>query len=460
MMPIRIKIDKNKHKLAGNPFRSSSFVWFLILISLFSKRIASQLIKHAPDPNIKCLNRNLAIFNHQSFCLNECVTKSLIESNNNRLNSQKIIKSARAQSYTEFDKYCFPIKYFSPESNGNINTQYSQHIQSYFKSEIKQYNLNLLLDEPYSSEIDTIVDENYYLNVFIFDFRSVSGDIYIDFKQIDDKNLQNIVDLKSYLIINLVSTQFVTFRLLNLPHKSQYLDKLFILLNGECSLDIMQPNKPNEEKLSIEVFNSPYYISTENNEWLHYLKHRFNLNLNNKNHLYIQHLSMFCHTFHLRVDLSNMILINSQNNQTMNEKLDFVQYMELIDLNYELNLIQECEIVAETSESTDHQYNNNAENDANYDDNISINRFSGQTANRISLSQNPIYLFEIDNRFKSFDNDDENFLRAYVKECDLDTNYVIILYVSMNNTILNMRKKIVFDDSKCRFKIYVRNILI
>ena len=180
------------------------------------------MVKHVNDPNIKCFNRNLAIFNHQSFCLNECVTKSLLESstNNRTNNAQKQIKSARAQTFTEFDKYCFPIKYFNPDSQNIINNpQYSQHVQSYFKNEIKQFNFNILLNDQDSETEKLIVNDIYYLNVFIFDFRSVSGDIYIDFKQIDEKYLQNLADaagLKSYLIINLVSTQFVTFRLLNI----------------------------------------------------------------------------------------------------------------------------------------------------------------------------------------------------------------------------------------------------
>jgi hypothetical protein len=158
------------------------------------------------------------------------------------------------------------------------------------------------------------------------------------------------------------------------------------------------------------------------------------------------------------MDLTNMILINSRNDQTLNEKLDFVQYMELIDLNYELNLIKECEIKPAIGESIDQ---NNDDDDFQYDDNLGINRFSNQINtmgnNQNIVSRNPIYLFEIDNRLKSFENDDENFLRAYVKECDLDTNYIIILYVKMNSTTSNKRKKLVFDDSKCRFQIYVIN---
>jgi hypothetical protein len=456
-MLIKIKIDNNSRQ-TGNKYRSSSFILFLIhLISLFSKQTVSISVKHAADVyNIKCSNRNLAIFNHQSFCLNECVTRSLLESNKNISNVQKQIKSARAQSYNEFDNYCFPIKYFKPGSMSSVSS-HNQHIQSYFKNEIREFNLNLLLNEQ-EGEINKMINDSHYLNVFIFDFRSVSGDIYIDFKQIDEKYLENITKLNDYLIINFVSTQFVTFRLLNLPHRSEYLDKLFILLNGECSLEIMQPNRSNEEKLSIEVFNSPYYISSDNNEWLHYLKHRFKLNLDEKNYVYVQHLSMFCHTFHMRMDLTNMILINSRNDQTLNEKLDFVQYMELIDLNYELNLIQECEIKPAIGESIDQ---NNDDDDFQYDDNLGINRFSNQINtmgnNQNIVSRNPIYLFEIDNRLKSFENDDENFLRAYVKECDLDTNYIIILYVKMNSTTSNKRKKLVFDDSKCRFQIYVIN---
>ena len=105
------------------------------------------------------------------------------------------------------------------------------------------------------------------VHVFTFDFSSISGDVYVDFDRVvsDERSLLAEASrlnpmMTTTLVISLVTRQFLTFRLLNLPTlKTAYLTRLVVLLSGESSIELIEKrlDSPADRRLAVEVFNSP-----------------------------------------------------------------------------------------------------------------------------------------------------------------------------------------------------------
>lgn len=164
------------------------------------------------------------------------------------------------------------------------------------------------------------------LHAFILDFRLVSGDVYIDFKSLPS-SYNYTQPQKQPLILNLVTKQFVTFRLINLPSQLGG-QGLRILLNGDASVNylVKKPDEkrphPQQQHTRIEVVHSPSYDDFENknrSEWISYLK-KTTAGVSEIG-LYVEYLNLFYHVSHLRLDLPLMIRITTAQEEFKTQRL-------------------------------------------------------------------------------------------------------------------------------------------
>lgn len=258
-------------------------------------------------------------------------------------------------------------------------------------------------------------------NVHIYDFRLVTGDVYLDLDstQRDNKN--------DPLIINLVARQFVTFNLFNLPSD---LSNVTILLSGECNLEV----RSKQEWLKLNVAHAPVYdeISGDDNyestaqpnqaahashrtKWMSYLSRQLGI----ETRYYVEHLTMLCHVRHL--------FIGSSHNSVL------VQYS---DWNYEDSsiteylLIKKCvrkqKLPASASTST-------------------------PTPSRIGDEpiKDEFYLFEFDSNQKEKIYDNET-IRIYLKDCAFNKRYNLIVLFNLNSQKL---PRMILDTDICRLNI-------
>lgn len=78
-------------------------------------------------------------------------------------------------------------------------------------------------------------------------------------------------------------------------------------------------------------------------------------------------------------------------------------------------------------------------------------------------TQSQIYLFEIEQFETNLLDEQYNFLRIFIKECDINKEYILVLYINSNsngsnqNKITRAKKKIILDDFNCLIKVYVRH---
>ena len=94
------------------------------------------------------------------------------------------------------------------------------------------------------------------------------------------------------------------------------------------------------------------------------------------------------------------------------------------------------------------------------------------------LNVNHVYIFEIEQAQLSLEKsedkeilfDENNYLRIFIKECDVNLAYTLILYIVKPNnegqsnrrasqTYIDKWKKIIIDNSHCDLTIYVRFLL-
>ncbi len=408
----------------------------LLVISLCRIGVCTESSVSLANTNSVKLNCqiNREVFTHHSFCLNNCITRSLQNENIEEPPTEEI------GTIDEFERHCLSI------------TQYSHQTQpqaAHFNSKIKALNLNTLFNNEAQTSSNTFLNNqtdidpsvpNKYLHVFIFDFRSYKGEIYIDLKQLDVDRLRSNLssssytetvdgssDLRKNLVLNFVSTEFVTFRLLNVPKKSEFIWTLTILLSGDSSLNLIQPHKLDNDRISIDVHNAPLYSSPG---WPHFLRESLKLNLDSFSYTYVQHLSVLCRASHLRFDLTQMVLANFETAQLIGSDRtgpSHLEYMELIDLslNGNINFLTECLVESNSQVGTESD----------------------------NFEENPIFLFEIEHDEHESPDNRENYLRMLVQECDVHKKYTIILNVDQRSLAA---KKLIFDDySKCKFDIYV-----
>lgn len=442
---------------------------------------------------IYCKNSDLRLFNHQTYCFsNSSNSPSSLSSSFISPSLTKSIQhqhtSIKTYSLNDFEKFCYSRsrnEHRSKQNDYMLNTNNPQSNQVHYNSRMNKF--SLFND---SADIHGLLN----VNVFIYDFSMISGEVIIDFGKYDS----NLVSSSSInkkasnstksLIINLVARQFMSFRLLNIPIKSAHLDKLIILLNGECSLDIIEKKQVETSlKIQIETHHSPIYdissIENNRNEWLNYLKQKFypGLNTNDVNLNYMEHLSRFCHLSHVIINLNNLLIINNYDfdspkaNMNYVNSLELAQHLELVDLleiemSTDYNIIKKCSLTPiEFLSKSKHVKESvkfgkllpNVDSNSNQEQRFTI--YDPHSIHSLQLSnKEQVYLFEIEQNVHSTRASD--YLRIFVKECDISHEYVLFLYVILvdsngnlfkSNTTKVKLKKLIFDDSNCHFKIYV-----
>lgn len=152
--------------------------------------------------------------------------------------------------------------------------------------------------------------------MFVFDFRLVSDNIYIDFKSLGSYSIESG---DKPLIINLVTKQFVTFRLINLPANVN----IRVLLNGDASVNFLEKKRDeSDEESFVEITNAPLYDLQENRtDWVTFIEKTMMPKRKFLVHDYIEYLTMLCHISHLRLDLLAMLRLSNGRETFKNQKL-------------------------------------------------------------------------------------------------------------------------------------------
>jgi hypothetical protein len=359
----------------------------------------------------------------------------------------------------------------------------------FFDNTARRYKLFNSFKQQTQDEYEPTPIETVYLNVFIFDFELVTSSIiYIDlinYEQLAKKAKQHRIDdnYRFHLIINLVAAQYATFRLFNVPNQksksSLIIEKITILLNGDCSLDlidkVMDGSNSSEErsrKSIIEVLHSPWYAKQNDSgrfDWFNYLNHTFiiNNNDNKKNieYIYMEHLNKFCSISHLRVDLGKLYAnvlksnfgIKNENQSPYLEK--FVDYMQLdehthLDVSKDF-LLNKCKATYESYNSKKnmpispdtrilHEYDMN---DEIYVFEIGYSLDKEKNEKKRKRQENNDIEEEKDD-----DRANDNYLKLFVKECDPLKRYLLIIYSRKSE-----KRRLILDDSNCPIKVFVNN---
>ena len=153
--------------------------------------------------------------------------------------------------------------------------QYCEHM--YPKRDSKSSQIHL---SGQSYRYDLVADRSNpimtHLHVFLFDFSMISGDVYIDFAPLNTTDMPRASGgVAQTLVISLVTRQFLTFRLLNVPsRKTELFSRLVLLLNGESSVDLIE-NTLSDDRLPVEVYHSP--IGSTGQTWVIYKNYFFML---------------------------------------------------------------------------------------------------------------------------------------------------------------------------------------
>ena len=287
--------------------------------------------------------------------------------------------------------------------------------------------LNDLIQEfenPSSSSSAAAASSHSNITVFIYDFKLVSGDVYIDFSQsrpFAAPTLLNNGPPPSHLIINLVARQFLTFNLLNLPTNLT----LTILLNGECTLQTTSSplvrvlHSPAYDDHSLLVDSSPSNSINSRLKWISYLSKHVQARF----HFYVEHLTMLCHVKHLHVDLARGFA---------QPLIQFTDYNFYLDKDY--LIIKKC--------ST-----------------INTNNPRPKKSFSVKLVQE-FYVFEFDananssSRVNANHHPHHNRLRLFLKDCDGIRKYNIAFFFRRWNKTTDSNPIIILHfDSTCQLSI-------
>ena len=154
---------------------------------------------------------------------------------------------------------------------------------------------------------------------------------------------------------------------------------------------------------------------------------------------YVEHISKFCHISRIKVNLENVLLVNLGREEDMDlvRHLEYVDMLDLNEVTSEYSLISKC------------SFNFLAENKLKKTDNE-----TSPYAKKL-LNVNHVYLFEIEQA--SLSPGDANYLRIFIKECDVNLVYTLFLYVVSVDAVSdqNEAKTLILDNSNCNFIIYV-----
>ncbi len=233
------------------------------------------------------------------------------------------------------------------------------------------------------------------------------------------------------LIINLVSRQFISFWLINLPNKAdtKHFQKITIILSGRAKLKYL--SEKNDDGF-ISILHAPTYDDSKKpgqnyqQKWFTYLKDNFCLSASNV--MYTEHLYVFCHIYNVKIDLSILfdVYLNPSKTSDTGPNQSVVQFLEKEEAINEFQL-DNCLI--------------------DYADSYLGQCQSGSLH---SSGRTDIYLVEIDQ-----EHDFHEHLRFFVNDCDPDKEYHIILFLNMITFSKETTKRIIFEYSSCKLKLLV-----
>ncbi len=302
-----------------------------------------------------------------------------------------------------------------------------------------------------------------HLNVFILDFRLINSNvIFIDFFDYEKilSTTSTPYTVNSNIVLNLVSNQFISFRLLNVPEQSRntYFKKLIIILNGKSKLDYFTTNS---DPGFLSILHAPTYddskqitnIQSVNSrqKWLVYLQQVFYPNHDSNIHnsiVYQEHLHVFCHIYHVEVDLYHLFKVHLNPNLSTSD-VNVFSYLKKKQ-TLEESRLHACTVQSSISLSkAPLQFENSKEcTDKVYKQNRIFGKTNAQNAKNV-------YLIEIEQ-----DKSVNEHLRFYFKNCEKEKEYYVILYFNANNQaqLGSRSRKIVFEHSICKFNSLVRFI--
>lgn len=351
-----------------------------------------------------------------------------------------------------------PHCHFSPE-NSTLDT----HREYYFTRSKDTY---LTKNASYHSVYED-------LNIFILDFRMINSDVvYLDFlnyEKIQDSKKGKDINISRFqkhkiftdfffinqndseqatsnrtnanLVINLVSRQFITFWLMNVPRESKtdHFQKMTIILSGKAQLKYLSEK---EDTSFISVLHAPTYEDSkqpchhsnqnQQKKWLTYLKENFYSNGESRfkkgvpNVIYKEHLHVFYHIYHVKMDL-DLIYRKHLNPIQPSEKTEnsnnlAVQYLRKDKSLYNLDI---CLISGETSLWKHCRY---------------------EPIRLLSNGKDNVHIVEIEQRGTA-----RQQLRFLVGDCDKDKEYHVILYLNSQTKL----ERIIFEHSSCQLKLLV-----
>lgn len=401
--------------------------------------------KHAQTGKIICKYSQINVVKHQVYCLNNCMSTKT--------------PPPVAKAEDEFNTKC---------NSGSFSQNRNHQPAPISLSTVRKVYMN----EAFNPSVNRTV------KVFVFDFRLVSDNVFIDFNKL---NLTSELDAAS-LIINLVTKQFVTFRLVNFPKLSP--NRIKILLNGDCSLNMFEPKS--QTPAYVPIINSPPYDRTsDRQEWIDYLEKLTGSKIDR----YIEYLSMFCQISHVRIDINRVLYAAAETVVHDHEQENLAQRMEEIsesanELLSDYCLLKYCnQIEIDKPFFKPSMSRNNSTNKKNkHKNNVNVVQLKEQqharNRNFFAFSkilhdndhlfnlENQIFIFEIEQFDPISETDDNDDLFVFINECDINKQYILILYVNYNST--NGRnatqrdggqnkqlKKIILDDLNCQIKVYV-----
>jgi hypothetical protein len=256
------------------------------------------------------------------------------------------------------------------------------------------------------------------LSVYIYDFSLTSEDVYID--------LDLLQHSQKAVIITLVARQFVTFNLyVNLGEAARQSQlqrarpvNLTVLLNGDCSLQIIQTSEASSSMLvNVNVLHAPMYdqppmdmedhvdssssSDATRKKWIAYLSRMFVFDV------YEEHLTMLCRMKSLRVVIDSSQL-------TPPATTGLVQFTEYdFEADRDFIIMRKCiPITAATTRRT------------------------FETTRNDCQQQSPVFILEFDRnnnvptqtRGRNDENGQQQHIRLFLKDCDKSSRHNLVLY--------------------------------
>lgn len=365
-------------------------------------------------------------------------------------------------SRADFDSLCSSL---STQSSGHDADDESI---MYYRSPLLKHSLSNATPangaDPKSQE---------YINVFILDFSVIPGNIvYVDMANyaelINNKLFQakyvNSTSSGLRLIFNIVTHQFLTIQILNLPPDNKYIREVVFLINGDANIDLLQKYATqNSSRPSVNVLHAPLYDKQSYNQeqqslpqlnrsdWFEFLLDTFYPNRRQRPTIvYVESLIKICSSFHIRINLESLVVNNYIRMESVGaDSYDLVELSELTHDNSN-NLVNVC---------TRHENESSKQTATD----LSKNNLVESAADLIGLSKHSdgidyvVYVFDIENSLVDTKN---KYIRIFIKECEHDKNYFLLLYLRNAKHDSFRDKRIMIDDFNCPIKLLVSDYFL